>query len=147
MAKINFSKVEKSFDNAVQRLFIENLTELGAIANMVQDSQVPTSSHAIEEVIAKFQKQLKKIKEQDLLMFNKLNLTPEEEQRFYLPSTEYTQQDWLRLKEFKQRIEELKRELCGQETINPDHDDQITKERRRHVNKRFNVRDGWLPLH
>ena len=57
------------------------------------------------------------------------------------------QEDWLRLKALKLRIDELKHELYGQESIDAEYDDQVDQERRRHINKRFNIRDGWLPLH
>lgn len=147
MAKINFSKVEQSFDRALQKLFIDNLSDLAAIANVIQDPQSSISSKAIEEVIIRFQKELKKIKKQDPILFGKLNLTPEEEERFAHPSNEYLQEDWTRLKSLKLRIDELKHELYGKESIDAEYDKQVTKERKRHVNKRFNIRDGWLPLH
>lgn len=147
MAKVNFSKVEKSFDRALQKLLIDNLSELAAIANVIHDPKSGISSKAIEEIIGKFQKELKKIKKQDPILFGKLNLTPEEEKRFACPSKEYLQEDWIRLKALKLRIDELKHELYGQESIDAEYDNQVAKERRRHVNKRFNIREGWLPLH
>lgn len=147
MPKVNFSKVEKSFDRALQKLFIDNLSELAAIANVIQDPKSNISSKSIEEIITRFQKELKKIKKQDPVLFSKLNLSLEEEERFARPSAEYTQEDWVRLKALKLRIDELKHELYGQETIDAEYDDQVAKERRRHINKRFNIRDGWLPLH
>lgn len=146
MAKVNFSKVEKSFDRALQKLFIDNLSELAAIASAIQDSQKGLPK-GIEEIIGRFQKEMKKIKKQDPFLFEKLNLSPEDEKRFESPPTEYTQQDWLRLKALKLRIDELKHELYGQESIDAENDERVEKERRRHVNKRFNIRDGWLPLH
>jgi hypothetical protein len=47
----------------------------------------------------------------------------------------------------KIRIDELKHELYGQESLDAEYDEHIAHERRRHINKRFNIRDGWLPLH
>lgn len=147
MAKVNFSKVEKSFDRALQKLLIDNLSELAAIANVIQDPEKGITSKTIEEVIGRFQKELKKIKKQDPILFGKLNLTQEDEARFGRPSNEYQQEDWHRLKELKLRIDDLKRELYGQESIDAENDNIVEKERRKHVNKRFNIRDGWLPLH
>lgn len=147
MAKVNFSKVEKSFDRALQKLFVDNLSDLAAIANIIQDPKSGISSKTIEEIITKFQKELKKIKKQDPILFSKLQLTVEDEERFARPSSEYSQEDWERLKTLKLRIDELKKELYGQESIDAEYDNQVSKERKRHVNKRFNIRDGWLPLH
>ena len=146
MAKVNFSKVEKSFDLALQKLLIDNLSELATIVDVVEEKDKKISSEALQEIIAKFQKQLFKIKEQDPALFNKLNLTKEEENRLSLPTINYVQSDWIRLKELKIRIDELKHALYGQENTAPLEDAQIEKETKRHLNKRFNIRDGWLPL-
>jgi hypothetical protein len=93
MPKVNFSKVEKSFDKAVLKLFIDNLAELAAIANVIQDPQAHIASKTIGEIIGRFQKELKKLKKRDPKLFEKLNLTPEEEARFALPASEYVHQD------------------------------------------------------
>lgn len=146
MSKVNFSKVENAFDRALQKLVIENLSELAAIANVIQDPQTNLSSKAIEEVIFRFQKELKKLKKHDPKLFARLNLSEEEEKRFTLPIKDYIQEDWLRLKALKLRIDELKKELYGEEALSAENEKQVNKERRKHVNKRFNIRDGWLPL-
>ena len=51
MPKVNFSKVEKSFDRALQKLVIDHLSELAAIANVIQDPQANITSKTIEEII------------------------------------------------------------------------------------------------
>lgn len=147
MPKVNFSKVERSFDRALQKLLIDNLSELASIANVINDPQTHISSKVIEEIIIKFQKELKKMKKKDPILFKKLRLSTEEEERFHLPISDYIQEDWLRLKLLKLRIDELKRELYGQDSIEEKNEKQVVKERRRHINKRFNIREGWLPLH
>lgn len=147
MPKVNFTKVENAFDRALQKVFIDNLSELAAIANVIQDPQANVSSKTIEEIIIRFHKELKKLKKQDPKLFHRLNLSPKEEERLALPSTEFLQEDWLRLRALKLRIDELKKELYGEESLNAEFDSQVAKERRKHINKRFNIRDGWLPLH
>jgi 16S rRNA C967 or C1407 C5-methylase (RsmB/RsmF family) len=147
MPKVNFSKVEKSFDRALQKLFIDNLSELAAIANVIQDPERHLSNQLIEQIIGRFQRELKRLKKKDAILFSRLQLSSTEEECFARPAREYTQEDWLRLKTLKLRIDELKRELYGQEVFDTENDYQIMKERRRHINKRFNIRDGWLPLH
>ncbi len=147
MPKVNFSKVEKSFDRALQKLVIDYLSELATIADVIQDPKANITSKAIGEIIERFQKELKKLKKRDPKLFERLNLLPEEEQRFDLSAHEYLQEDWLRLKTLKLRIDELKHELYGQEHLDAKNEAQVVKERRRHINKRFNIREGWLPLH
>ena len=148
MPKVNFSKVEKSFDRALQKLVINHLSELAAIANVIHDPQSNITSKTIEEIIGRFQKELKKLKKRDSKLFEKLNLSPEDESRFNRPASEFLQEDWLRLKALKMRITELKHELYRQKRIEcANMTIQVDQERRRHINKRFNIRDGWLPLH
>lgn len=147
MPKVNFSKVEKSFDRALQKLLIDNLSELAAIANLIQDPERHFSSQKIEMLVSRFQKELSTIKKRDPILFGKLQLSLEEEERFARPAKEYQQEDWMCLRALKLRVEEIKRELYGQEIIDAENDYQIAKERRRHINKRFNIREGWLPLH
>jgi hypothetical protein len=147
MAKVNFTKVENAFDKALQKLLIDHLSELAAIANVIQDPQTNLSSKTIEDIIIRFQKELKKLKKKDPKLYERLNLSPEDELRFALPFNEFMQEDWFRLKNLKVRIDELKHELYGQESLDAEYEKQVSKERRRHINKRFNIRDGWLPLH
>ena len=60
---------------------------------------------------------------------------------------EFTAEEWLFLRALKLRIDELKKELYGEEIIKAEDEERVTKERKRHINKRFNIRDDWLPLH
>ncbi len=62
MTKVNFSKVEKSFDRALQKLLIDSLYELAVIANIIQDPTHVIFSPSIEKIILRFQKELKKLK-------------------------------------------------------------------------------------
>ncbi len=147
MAKVNFTKVEAAFENALQKIAIDNLSELAAIATIIHDPDSQLSSKTIEDIISRFHKELKKLKKNDVKLYTELHLTSEEEERFALTPDQFTQGDWLRLKALKERIDELKRTLYGEEVLNAEYDKQVVKERRRHINKRFNIREGWLPLH
>ena len=73
-------------------------------------------------------------------------MSEEEANRFALPADQYTQIDWLRLRSLKERIDELKRELYGEDILDIENEKRVAKERDRHINKRFNIREGWLPL-
>ena len=85
MAKVNFTKAEKALEEAMQRLFIENLSKS-------DDEKKGTSE----------------------ILFR-----------------------------FKEQLAELKKEI---DALQPTHEDLIEKERKRYINKRHNVKEGWLPL-
>lgn len=146
MAKLDFNKAEKAFDKALSEMHIEQLSEILSIAHLVNAPESTVSETAIEEIVTRFKKQLKKMKREDKKLYEKLNLTPEEEERFTRPAESFSQDDWLVLKRLRDRIGELKRELYGEEVVDVENVQIIAKERKKHVNKRFNIREGWLPL-
>ena len=146
MARINFTKVEGAFDRALQKLIVDHLSELAAIANVIHEPP-DASNKDIGGIIIRFQQELEKLKRHDSKLYERLSLSSEEEERFASPVDQYEHRDWLRLKELKVRIDELKHELHGRESSDAEHEKQVRRERRRHINKRFNIRDGWLPLH
>jgi hypothetical protein len=145
--KVDFLKVENILSDTLRKLFIERLTKLGAIANLINDSHSNLPKKMIEEIVIDFQNELKKIKEKDQNLYQKLEISLENEQHFNLSPQQFTQEDWLSLKLLKEKIEDVKRELLGKETFNEHDDKQIEKERRKHIYKRFNIREHWLPLH
>lgn len=146
MPKVNFEKVEKAFDKAAEVVFIENLSELATIITAIEHPETEQSKKYIEIVSTRFQKLLKKLKKADLKLFQRLGMKEEDEKRLMSPPQQFTQEDWRYLKEVKDRIDSLKKELYGEEILNTEFEAQVTKERKRHINKRFNVKDGWLPL-
>ena len=147
MAKVNFTKVENAFDKATQKMMIDNLSDLAAIANVIQDPQANLSKKTAEDIFVRFQKHLKKLKKGDPKLYKKLELSQKDEDRFALSPKDFSSEDWLFLKALKLRIDELKKELYGEQILDEENDKQVHKERTRHINKRFNIRDGWLPLH
>lgn len=144
MAKMNFSKVEQALDEALRAISIEHIVELAAIANILHNAKVPPQ--VLEKIVHRFQQQLKKIKSYDIKLYERLQVTPEDEKRFSVSFSELNQEDWAELAQLKIRIDELKKELYGQASIRPEDEERIEQERIKHINKRFNIREGWLPL-
>ena len=145
MSKVNFSKVDQAFDEASQSLFIDSLAELSTIASMLQNPDRKIGEKE-EAIILRFQNELKRIKKEDFSLFEKLNITAEEESRLLRPISEYAKEEWAQLKYLRERIDELKKQITGKSEVNEANDKIVEKEKKRHINKRHNVRDGWLPL-
>ena len=145
--KVDFSKVENILSDTLRKIFIDRLSELAIIANLIQTSTQATDPKLIDEVASSFQKELSKLKRKDKKIYLKLGLSEVDEERFKISPSQFTQEDWILLKELKQRIDELKRELLGDELPNLEYEQQVEHERKRHVYKRFNIRDNWIPLH
>lgn len=146
MTKINFTKAEKAFDNAIQKLIIDHLFDLASLADAVEEPALYSNTPQIQEVIERFHKELKKLKKKDQKLYEKLDILPEEELRLSATPENFNQTDWLRVKNLKEKIECLKKELYGEEVVQIENENQVSKERKKHINKRFNIREGWLPL-
>lgn len=145
MSKVNFTKVDQALDEASHQLFIDSLAELSTIANMLQNPDRKIGKNE-EEIIIRFQNELKRIKKEDFSLFEKLSLTAEEEDRMLRPISEYVKEDWAQLKSLRERIDELRKQVTGKLELNEANDEIVEKEKKRHINKRHNVREGWLPL-
>lgn len=146
MAKISFTKVESILDNTLRNISIDYLKELGAIANLLDYSKPKVSNQTIEQILGRFQIQLKKLKKHDPKLYSRLNISAADRKRLSLPLADLTQADWAKLKELKETIEHLKKELYGEDFPKKEYEQQVESERLKHINKRFNIRDGWLPL-
>lgn len=146
MAKVSYLKVELVLKEELHRLTVDRLKELGAIATLLSESQPKISEKTIEDILERFRKELKKLKARDPNFYARLEISEEDENRFSLPGKELIQADWLRLKLIHEKIEELKKERYGKQISSEEDEKQIEEERIKHINKRFNVRDGWLPL-
>lgn len=148
MAKVNYTKVEEAMANAILKRMIDHLGELAAIAILSEGNaskKIPESKAS--EILKNFQNELKNLKEKDVKLYGRLELTPEEEARISLSVAELTPDDWKKLLSLRERIVDLKKELLGQPVENPEDEVHIEQQRTKHINKRYNVNDEWLPLH
>ncbi len=146
MAKVNFSKVENILDEALYKMSIKHLNELAMIAHLLDDSKPKLSNQATEQILMSFQAQLKKFKKNNPNLYKKLGISAEEESKIFLQAQDLTLEEWSKLKMIKEKIDQLKKELHGQNIQKKEYDQQVERERLKHIYKRFNVREGWLPL-
>lgn len=147
MSKTNFTKTEAILNDALNKLAVEQLTELATIANLLSESKPKVDDDLVDQVLTRFQNGLKQLKKHDAKLYARLNISKEEEKRLFLSAKDLTQEDWIKIKSIWEKIEELKKELHGQPTLPTEEDEKRIEEQRvEHINKRFNVRKGWLPL-
>jgi len=142
--KIDFSKVENIMTESLRKKNIEKFSELAIIVDLIQAPHQAAKPQLVEQIAKNFVKELYAL---DPIIFSQLDLSPEDEERFKQPPSSYTTQDWLLVKKLKERIEELKSHLIGQEKGDAEMEKEVEQMRKEQVYKRFNIRDGWLPLH
>lgn len=149
MPKISFTKVESILSETLLKMMVEKLNELATIITLVQDSQSKVPDKVIDHLFKKFQGEFQNLKTNANKIYMKLALTSEEETKFLGSWKDYSIEDWNRLKLLKEEIDHLRKDLYGSE-LSPEaakqYEEHIEQERLKHINKRFNIRDGWLPL-
>lgn len=147
MAKISFTKVENSFTETLRKMFIQRLGDLATLVTLSNDPNSKLPVEVIDQFVQDFQKELKSLKEKDVKLYQKLKITSEQEFKLHGSFDGFSPQDWEELRILKERITDLEGELFGQVLPKEEYNKQVEEERVKHINKRFNIREGWLPLH
>lgn len=150
MAKTNFSKVEEALIAGLTKMKMRQLLELADKAQADTGAQAETDAILIPEarrmVIAALRQDLKALKRKDTKVYSKLGLQKEGLQKLLDNPASLTPEDWQKIKEIHQKVGEYKKDLLQQ--LPEVTDDQLVdSERKKHINKRYNINEKWLPLH
>jgi len=150
MAKTDYTKVEEALIAGLTKLTMRNLLELADRAQASTGAQAETDAIIIPEarrmVIAALRQDLKALKRKDTKVYSKLGIPKDGIQRLLENPETLTPEDWQKIKEIHQKVMEYKKELLSK--LPPVTDDQlIAAERKKHINKRYNTNEKWLPLH
>lgn len=146
MAKTNYTKVDAAADQGLRKMEIDRLFE--GTPSKSKD-KVPLSAEEKSK-----QKLLETLK-RDIQY-----LDPKRHKQLYTtlgykrqdlkvlienPST-LSLEDWEKIKQIKADIEKYRKEVMAQ--LPSQNDEKIVEDQRvKHINKRYNVNDKWLPLH
>lgn len=152
MSKINYSKAEEAFDQAMRQRVVDQLLENALWISLIEGTQYYRGNNPhtvktdkmIDRFLVQIQTYLKLIKESDTWFYGQLGLTPSEEQRFLGSPKELTKEDWLRLRQVKELLDKYEPSKTPQEA--PEDVEQIKSQQKEHATKRYNVKKGWVPL-
>ncbi|MGK5595417.1 MAG: hypothetical protein ACSNEK_08685 [Parachlamydiaceae bacterium] len=144
MSKTNFTKVEKAIDEGLQQMIINHLLDLAdATASEKEDQALTVEQKNV--LIQALSRNLKKLSKLNQESFQKLSPLKKELKKLMLSQGSLTPEEWKKIKEIKEKIEVYRKEIA--EVIPQISDDQIIEEERiKHINKRFNIKENWLPL-
>lgn len=138
MAKANFSKVEKALEEGIVKMTSERLCkETGKEA-----LEKAPSRDAVVLTLDRIFHDLSLLSKKDPSLLDKLKVTKNTLNAFYEKASTLTPAEWKTVKEIQVKIEQQKKSAAPSVT----DDDLIASERKKHINKRFNVREKWLPL-
>lgn len=140
MPKTNFTKVEEALVKGLDRQAVEQL--LRATGKAGKDS-VPSE---LRLLLRHLQHDLRWLLKQDKEIATKLEATQGEILRFIQANPpELTPNDWKRVHALQEHCTIQKAEVEKAQATATD-ESLVRKERRKHINKRFNINDKWLPL-
>ncbi len=145
MAKTNYTKVEEALDEGLRKMTVNRLLESTESAkDQVADKASTKPSGAQGQQIAAIQTELKHLQKQGQKPYEKLGINKKDIKRYIEHPEALTLEDWNNIKKLKEKIDAFKKEL---EKIPHSSDEElIEQERHKHINKRFNVNEKWLPL-
>jgi len=154
MGKTNFTKVEEALAAGLTKMNLNNLGKLADVAKQFGDPELrPFAEQALEAADkTKLEKTttlyhvlhgIKTIK--DKKFYEDIGISRDDIAKILEKPNNITPEDYEKLLVIKAKILDRKKQLME---ANPEKsDDQlVSKERKKHINKRFNVNEKWLPL-
>jgi hypothetical protein len=144
MAKTNYTKVDAVLTQSLRKMAVDQLFEE---SSKKENSSSPPLSKQKRQLLSSLKRNLKRFptktheKLYELLELKRLDLKKKIED-----SDSLTQEDWLFLESVATKIENYKQELLKQKP-ETENSSLVETERVKHINKRFNVNEKWLPLH
>lgn len=153
MSKTNYTKVDAILENQLRRMTVEHEMELAKQQSQPDQSKQPETSgktpldKAQSRLIAALQRDLKKLHLADHKeMYASLEIKKSDLRKKIESPEKLTPEEWETIKQIKAKIDKYRSEI--KDKLPQESNDAIVEaERHKHINKRFNVNEKWLPLH
>jgi hypothetical protein len=142
MAKTNFSKAEESMGDALQKLTMQQLLELADIqAGTVEEISKRTKVRLL--LIKALRYELSRLYRHNPDIYKKLKIKKSTLEKWITDAKDLSDEDWKIVVLLKEQVEA---ELKQASATLPTDTQLVEKERKKHINKRYNVNEKWLPL-
>jgi len=145
MAKMNYNNFEDALEKSLHAMKVESLLK-EADAAQGKKSKNPKSGHSPRQMMTLVKQDLEKLSKQDKTIYKTLNLkkTRVEEliERINSNENKLTKKEMEEIKKVKIKIDKYKKKLIPEQSDEELLEQQVDK----HVYKRHNVREKWLPL-
>lgn len=146
MGKTNFTKVEESLAQGLHKMEVQRLLQE---ADKASGKPPPPKKEAEPELPPEKKQMIKdlelniaRLKAKDSKIYDKLKVKRSTIERFIKQSLKLSEDDWKHAAILLKRTENLLKEMFPSK---PD-DKLVEDEQTKHLNKRFNVNEKWLPL-
>lgn len=144
MAKTNFSKVELALEEGLRKMTVSRLCELADIAAGIGQSeeQEDTLTKAQRLLIRRIQLDLMRLRKKDSKIYAKLKIKKSELTKKLDNPEGLSKDDWKMLRGLRKKTKEMIQTLYPKST----DEELIEQQQEKHITKRFNVNEKWLPL-
>lgn len=156
MPRNNYEKVDSAMEAGLLRIKAEKLVKESEKKSNVNSA--PENLRSAREKLAEVADQRKKERRllatgmrvdidlyfvKDRQLYTKLGTYHEEFMDLVAKSDSMDEEKWKRLMEIKEKLDAYKKEKNKKA---PNDEKLIELERKKHINKRHNIKDNWLPL-
>jgi hypothetical protein len=146
MAKTNFTKVEEALANGLHHIKVEELLKLADLASDIGKKDLESAALFYGQFLSLIENDLKWMHKKESSVYKELKIKKSELKDLILKSREkpstLSETEMERIKDLKVKVEKYKKEKFPSKP----EDTLIELERKRHIYKRFNVNEKWLPL-
>ncbi len=143
MSKTNFTKVEELLDQNLRKMSVNHLLEESDKAK-ASSSSPPNTQNMHKHLLADIKRELTGIKK-NAKLYEKIEVSQKELKRLTENPEKLTEPDWEALDRIHQKLAAYKVEL-KEKLPQIDNESLVEAQRKKHITKRFNVNDKWLPL-
>ena len=140
MAKSDYTKVEGTLDKELKRMSIDHLLE---VADQNPNAPVELTRSQVARLIYIEAERLYK---KDKAIYKKLKIRSKDLKEKAEKARSLTDQEWKQMEKLRKKLSEFAKEI-EEKSPATSEEEQVEKERVKHINKRFNTNEKWLPLH
>lgn len=141
MGKTNFTKVEEALREGLDKLQRDKLLQQADEAQLKHKTKKTTDNQLVEVI----RRDLNQIKKKDKKFLKELGFTKNEIKALLDKEGDHSLEELKQLGSLEEKIAAYKQALKSRRVQEPD-DEIVEREKKHHINKRFNVNDDWLPL-
>lgn len=149
MGKTDYTKMENLLNEGLLKMSVKDLLGLADKATSFDDPTKPEELPSLQArtiILSLMKHDLETLAKVPGVSLEEAEFKPEDLKKILDHVKDLKTDEWEKLKAARERVLEYKKELWDQ--IPHLSDEQIVDlERKKHINKRFNTRDKWLPLH
>lgn len=144
MAKTNFSKVELALEEGLRKITVSKLCALADVAAGIGKSVTPQDeiTKSQKTLIKRLDLDLMRLQKKEKKLYTKLKIKKSILKEKLSHPEKLTENDWKKLKSLHKKTQALIVEYYPELS----DEEMIDKEQERHLTKRFNVNEKWLPL-